>query len=105
MTTEARDALAAALHEVIPMTVSTWPGVTDAILAALDGWTLVPVDTVADAEALAALPIDRYAIVIMAPWPPAPGGKSWSVGGSGFEGRGPTLAAAVRAALGASDDE
>jgi hypothetical protein len=64
MTTEARDALARALadhREAIYWEVeSPQTGIpperrllpiADAILAALDGWTLVPVDTVADAEA------------------------------------------------------
>jgi hypothetical protein len=59
MTTEARDALAKALHESAGthsrpvLTRQICPGPSyhdaeaDAILAALAGWTLVPVDTVA----------------------------------------------------------
>lgn len=52
MTTEARDALAKALLVIEAPTVGTTEEQADAILAALDGWTLVPVDAVADAEAL-----------------------------------------------------
>jgi hypothetical protein len=121
--TEARDALAEALHGVDAVyrddteaerdeygdlpTVWDTDAMADAILAALDGWTLVPVDTVADAEALAALPEEAYAY-----WYDDQGDvpKTWCVRLSSIQRDrkvycGPTLAAAVRAALGASDDE
>jgi hypothetical protein len=95
------------------MTVSTWPGVTDAILAALDGWTLVPVDTVADAEALvrlrAELPVGMTAAVCTESWRFMGGWllQTWPTGTDtpASQHKGDSIAAAVRAALGASDDE
>lgn len=132
--TEARDALATALHDgrggftceihhrakgeraySMPCELSA-----AAILAALDGWTLVPTSVVADAEdvmaerdnlraandGLADLVADAQALERLpkdAPWyiDWRPEHREWLVRDDGHRwGTGPTLAAAIDAALG-----
>jgi hypothetical protein len=112
--TEARDALAD-VHDVLtgmgaPCTHAgwaegDWPCNDFIARMAQRGWALVPVDTVADAEALAALRswCEQRGLRLDVEWD----GETWSYEARtvpledlrGY-GRGPTLAVAVRAALG-----